>query len=60
MFRDLMTREFEMIKYAFFSYDDIENMAMSEFGVFYNILLDNVKAEKEAHEQAVARARHSK
>lgn len=60
MFRDLMTREYELIKFAFFSYGDTENMSMSEFGIFHNILLENVKAEREANEKAAARARHNK
>jgi hypothetical protein len=53
-----MTREYELIKFAFFSYGDVETMSMSEFGIFHNILLENVKAEREAHEKAVAAAKH--
>lgn len=57
MFKDLMTREYELIKIGNFSYGDVERMSMSEFRIFYSILGEHIKMEKEAHEKAASRAK---
>lgn len=52
----IRSKQFDLVYYGKFSYDDTREMTLTELDWFYNKLLETKKSEKEAHDKAVEEA----